>query len=295
MVRSLHDKMWTSMQTASFHLIEDTMPASLTGPRVTGIASLSRVVVVLMLTVAPASATPGPDEQAATQPAPTQDLREPDFLFSWPRTFVGVSGGWLATAQRGGIFDLTRELLTVEDGDFDSGVALFSFGRALSRRVDVSAEVGFSHATVASEYRDFLEGDLPITQTTEFSQAPVSANLRLWLVPRGRSIGRFAWVPASVAPYVSGGVGTHWYRFRQLGDFVDIVDASIFSDILESSGWAAGAHVAGGISAHMVKQLFLTVEARYTWAATPLSEDFVGFEDIDLDGFQVTGGVEFAF
>jgi hypothetical protein len=273
------------------------MPRSLTGPLLTHFARYSGVAVVLTLValVAPAAAAPGPGKKEAAQPPRAQDFREPDFLFSWPRTYVGVAGGWLATAQRGGIFDLTRELLTVEDGDFDSGVARFTVGRALSRRLDLSAEVGFSRATVASEYRDFLEGDLPITQTTEFSQAPVSANLRVWLVPRGRTVGRFAWVPAKVAPYVSGGVGAHWYRFTQFGDFVDIVDLSIFTDALVSSGWAAGAHVAGGFSAHMVKQLFLTVEARYRWAATPLSDDFVGFDDIDLDGFQVTGGIEFAF
>jgi hypothetical protein len=273
------------------------MPLSLTCPFVSRIAWSSSVAVVLALAVlvSPVSAASGPGVEQATQPTGAQDFREPDFLFSWPRTYVGVAGGWLATSQRDGIFDLTRDLLTVEDGDFNSGVARFTIGRALSRRFDLSAEVGFSRATVPSEYRDFLEGDLPITQTTEFSQAPVSATVRMWLVPRGRMVGRFAWVPAAVAPYVSGGVDAHWYRFTQFGDFVDVVDLSIFSDTFESSGWAAGAHVAGGISAHLIKQLFLTVEARYGWAATPLSNDFVGFEDIDLDGLQVTGGVEFAF
>ncbi len=272
------------------------MPLSLMCPPVSRLARFPGVVVVVVATmVAPVSAAHGSDGNEAPQPTRTQEVREPDFLFGWPRTFVGVAGGWLATSQSGGIFDLTRDLLTVDDGDFNSGVVRFHVGRALSPRFDLAGEVGFSRATVLSEYRDFLEGDLPITQTTEFSQAPVSAHLRVWLIPRGRTVGRFAWVPARVAPYVAGGVGAHWYRFTQFGDFVDVVDLSIFTDTLESSGWAAGAHVAGGLSAHMVKQLFLTGEARYGWAATPLSNDFIGFEDIDLGGFQVTGGVEFAF
>jgi len=273
------------------------MPLSRTCPFVSRLARSSSVAVAITVgvLVSPVSAASGQGEQQTTQPTDAQEFREPDFLFSWPRTYVGVAGGWLATSQSGGIFDLTRELLTVEDGDFNSGVARFVVGRALNRRFDLAAEVGFSRATVPSEYREFLEGDLPITQTTEFSQAPVSATLRMWLVPRGRTVGRFAWVPTAVAPYISGGVGAHWYRFTQFGDFVDVVDLSIFSDTFESSGWAAGAHVGGGISAHLVKQLFVTVEARYGWVATPLSNDFVGFEDIDLDGLQVTGGVEFAF
>lgn len=275
------------------------MPLSRTCPFIRRIARSPSVAILLTVAflVSPVSAAPGSGSSEEQDPQPTnaEEFREPDFLFSWPRTYVGVSGGWLATSQSGGIFDLTRELLTVGDGDFNSGVARFVIGRAISRRFDLSAEVGVSHATVLSEYRDFLEGDLPITQTTEFSQAPVSATLRMWLVPRGRTIGRFAWVPAAFAPYVSGGVGTHWYRFTQFGDFVDVIDFSIFGDTFESSGWAASAHIAGGVSAHLVKQLFMTIEARYGWAATPLSNDFVGFDDISLDGLQVTGGIEFAF
>ena len=252
------------------------------------------IVVTLVAMVATASVVAAADHEVE-QPAQPSLARSPDFLFGWPRTYVGVAGGWLAASARGGIFDLTRELLTVDRGDFDSGVVRFQVGRALSPRFDLSGEVGFSRATVLSEYRDFLEGDLPISQATEFSQAPVSANLRVWLVPRGRAVGRFAWVPSRLAPYVGGGVGAYYYRFTQIGDFVNFVDSSIFTDNLKSSGWAAGAHVAGGLSIHMVRQLFLTVEARYGWAGTPLSEDFVGFEDIDLNGFQVTGGLELAF
>ena len=229
----------------------------------------------------------------AAQPPRQSD---PDFLFGRPRTVVGVSGGWLAASQAGGIFDFTRELLTVNEGAFDTAALRFDVGRAVSPRLDVVAEVGFSRASVASEYRDFVDlDDLPIVQTTELTQAPVAGSLRFWLRPRGREVGRLAWVPNRIAPYVGAGGGTRWYRFTQFGDFVDFVDLSIFTDRLESSGWTASGHVFAGASVSLTRQLFLGVEARYVWADTPLSGHFVGFDNIDLNGFQATGGIEFVF
>ena len=229
----------------------------------------------------------------AAQPPRQSD---PDFLFGRPRTVVGVSGGWLAASQAGGIFDFTRELLTVNEGDFDTAALRLDVGRAVSPRLDVVAEVGFSRASVASEYRDFVDLDnLPIVQTTELTQAPVGGSLRFWLTPRGREVGRLAWVPNRIAPYVGAGGGARWYRFTQFGDFVDFVDLSIFTDRLESSGWTASGHVFAGASFSLTRHLFLDGEARYVWADTPLSGDFVGFDNIDLNGFRATGGIEFVF
>jgi len=290
--------MSTRIHARPFEIAGNHMPLLLmflSMRRVARPSPLPAVIIVTLVAMVGTASVVAASDHEVEQPAQPQPARSPDFLFGWPRTYVGVAGGWLAASARDGIFDLTRELLTVDHRDFDSGVVRFQAGRALSPRFDLSGEVGFSKATVLSEYRDFLEGDLPISQATEFTQAPVSANLRIWLVPRGRAVGRFAWVPSRLAPYASGGVGAYYYRFKQIGDFVDFVDFSIFTDHLQSSGWAASAHMAGGLSVHMVRQLFLTVEARYGWAGTPLSEDFIGFEDIDLNGFQVTGGLEFAF
>jgi hypothetical protein len=169
-------------------------------------------------------------------------------------------------------------------------------GLSIGPRLDVLAEVGFSGSAIASEYRDFVDtADLPIVQTTELMQSLVGGSLRFWLIPRGREVGRFAWVPNRFAPYVGAGGGAQWYRFTQFGDFVDFIDYSIFSDRLESSGWTASGHVFAGTSVNLTRKLFVGIEARYVWADTPLSQDFVGFDNIDLNGFQVTAGIEFVF
>lgn len=220
----------------------------------------------------------------------------PDFLFGRPRTVVGVSGGWLVASERGGIFDFTRGLLTINDGDFDTGAFRVHIGRSLSPRLDVMVEVGFSRATITSEYRDFVDVDgLEIVQTTELTQGPFGGSLRFWLRPRGREVGRFAWVPHRIAPYVGAGGGTQWYHFMQTGDFVDFVDLSIFTERLDSSGWTPSGHIFGGTSVNLTRHLFLGVEARYIWANTPLSADFVGFENIDLNGLRITIGIEYLF
>lgn len=262
--------------------------------------------IACLVAVLATLATPGTARAADSEPdAPEtsgvtagQPGRQsaPDFLFGRPRSVVGVAWGWLVASQSGGIFDFTRDLLTVDEGDFDTGMFRLEAGLSIRPRLDVLAEVGFSGSAIASEYRDFVDtADLPIVQTTELMQSLVGGSLRFWLIPRGREVGRFAWVPNRFAPYVGAGGRAQWYRFTQFGDFVDFIDYSIFSDRLESSGWTASGHVFAGTSVNLTRKLFVGIEARYVWADTPLSQDFVGFDNIDLNGFQVTAGIEFVF
>ena len=236
-----------------------------------------------------------PERPGVTAGQPPRQSAQ-DFLFGRPRSVVGGAGGWLFASQRGGIFDFTRDRLTVDQGDFDTSMVRLEAGRSIGPRLDALAEIGFTSVTIASESRDFVgTDDLPIVQTTDLTQTLVGGSLRFWVIPRGREVGRFAWVPNRVAPYVGVGGGAQWYRFTQFGEFVDFIDLSIFSGQLESSGWTASGHLFAGTSVNVTRNLFLSIEARYVWADTPLSQDFVGFDNIDLNGFQATAGIEFVF
>ena len=238
---------------------------------------------------------------AAIQPPPQQT--EPDFLFGHPRGFYGISGGWIQASQRGSIFDFVRDQFTVDEGAFDSAMIRFAFGLALSPRTDLLFETGVNQATVPSENRKFLNDnntddtsdDYPITQTTQLKQVPLGVSVRYWLRPRGREVGRYAWVPHRVAPYVGIGGGTQRYRFTQEGDFIDYRDFMIFQGEFHSQGWAASGHVFGGTSIKLTRRVFAGVEARYVWADTPLSNDFSFSDSIDLSGLRITGGIEFVF
>jgi opacity protein-like surface antigen len=108
-------------------------------------------------------------------------------------------------------------------------------------------------------------------------------------------VGSFAWLPNSFAPHVSAGVGLMWYSFRQQGDFVDVDDEDIFSATLSSNGWAPSLQLGAGVDFTLSPGLVLAADARYTHARATMSEDFSGFDKIDLSGVQATVGLKFRF
>jgi hypothetical protein len=163
----------------------------------------------------------------------------------------------------------------------------------------VAVDMTFADAEARSELRNWEEEDgRPIEQTTRLRRRPLSVSLKGYLMDRGRSISRFAWIPAPVAPYVGAGAGIMWHSFEQSGDFVDDLDpedAFIYSDIYRSSGTSPTAHVLAGLDVSVGPRFVLTAEGRYLWASDEMGRDFVDFDDIDLAGFQATAGISVRF
>ena len=224
----------------------------------------------------------------------------PDFLFGRPSVTIGVRGLWRSSGADSELFDFTRELLTLDKKDFSGAGIALDVAFPVTSRLDAGFGFEYSRSSALSEYRDFVEdNDLPIEQVTEFSQVNLTGNVEFALFPRGREIGRYAWIPSRVVPYVGAGGGLLWYEFAQRGDFIDTfgcdVACPIFSAQLSSAGWTPSAHVAGGVDVKLTNRFYVTGEARYVWAQTTLEQDFVGFDDIDLNGLRVTGGIQFVF
>ena len=71
---------------------------------------------------------------------------------------------------------------------------------------------------------------MPITQTTRREEWIVSGSMRMALLPRGRRISRFAWLPRTVTPYVGAGAGAVNYDISQIGAFVDFRTLQVFND-----------------------------------------------------------------
>lgn len=213
------------------------------------------------------------------------------FLFREPKLELGAQAGVGLASAGSDLFDFAQEELTLGRSDF-IGFSVFGDGTyMLASRLGLTLAAGYVRSSSGSESRDWVgEDDLPITQTTEFRRAPVTAGLKLYPLGRGRGIGRHAWIPARVVPYVGGAAGGVWYRFRQEGDFVDEETLDIFSDVLTSSGWAPAAQAFGGLSYSLTPHWSLTGEGRYTWASAELSDSFEGFDPIDLAGLSVTVG-----
>ena len=220
----------------------------------------------------------------------------PDFLFGRPKGSLGIRSGWLFARAGSDLFDFVESQLTIGRSDFNAPALAVDIGATASRRVDVLFGFEYSRATISSEYRNLVDNNrLPIAQRTRLQQMNLSTSAKIALIPRGREVGRLAWIPRPVAPYIGAGAGFVRYSFDQSGDFVDFVDLSVFAATLRSSGWTPSTHVFAGADIKVRRRLFLSAEARYLWARAPLGQDFTGFDRIDLSGAKVTAGVNFLF
>lgn len=228
-------------------------------------------------------------------PAQSQSAGD-GFLFGAPRVTLTARGGFDLARAGSDIFSFTTEQLTVERGDFSGLNGGLDFSIRLVERVDLMLSGSYTGRVTESEFRDWIgNNDLPVEQTTRFERAPVTASIKGYLFPRGRSIGSFAWLPTRVAPYVGAGGGGVWYRFRQEGEFVDFQTLKIFRDQLESSGWAPAAVGMAGADFSLTPRLALTADARYTWAKADLGVAFEQFDPIDLSGLSTTFGLSVRF
>jgi hypothetical protein len=213
------------------------------------------------------------------------------FMFQTPLFTFGVRGGFDRALASSEVFSFVTKQLTIDRGDFSSA----TFGTSLALPVSLSNDLVFdvSYASVSrrSEFRDWVDqNDLPIEQTTSLRRVPITLGFRHYLSSRGRSIGRFAWIPAHRTTYIGLGAGLMHYRFHQVGDFVDFQTLNVFPDQFESKAWTPVVHALAGMDLSLGRVVMLSGEARYTYARGPMSRDFVGFNRIDLSGISVTAG-----
>jgi len=242
------------------------------------------------------AAQPAAAQTSAPPPRMTQDLPEADFLFGPPRGSIAVRGSLLWPGEGSDLFTFVQEQLTIDKGDFRSAEFGTDISFALNSRFDIVGSLDIARRSIGSEYRDFVDGDLlPIEQRTSLNQTAVTASLRYALTPRGQRVGRFAWIPSRLQPYIGVGGGLVVWRFEQNGDFIDFQDFDVFPEVFTANGVAPTAHVLGGTDIQVYKRLMFTAEARYQWASGTLGDDFIGFEPLDLSGFRASAGLRFVF
>ena len=228
---------------------------------------------------------------AVVRPSHAQSAGD-GFLFRVPKVTWGVHGGFDHALAGGDVFSFVTDQLTLSRADFSSATLGASLAVRVTPVLDVALDVAYAGAERRSEFRHWVDqNNLPIEQTTSFRRVPVTVSVKRYLAPRGRSVGRFAWIPAARAPYVGVGAGLMWYRFRQVGDFVDFETLNVLPDDFQSSGWTPVVHALAGVELALGRYFVLTGEGRYTLAKGPMSRDYVGFNPIDLSGLSVTAGL----
>lgn len=218
------------------------------------------------------------------------------FLFSEPAGSFSIRGGYSGASASSDLFAFTTDQLTLGKSSFSGATAGAEMALRLSPQFDLSISADYAGVSPRSEFRRLVDqNNQPIRQTTDFRRVPVVASVRAYLTPRGRSIGRFVWIPNRFTPWVEGGGGFTWFQFRQYGDFVDYKTNDVFNATSEASGWAPTANAAVGADVSLNARFALTGAARYTYAKGSLSSDFSGFDRLDLSGVFTTLGLTVRF
>ena len=120
------------------------------------------------------------------------------------------------------LFDEVVREFTLEKGDFNAPVIGGGISFFMNDRMDLGFEFSYGKSSAWSEYADFVDNDdFPIEHETQFTQVPVTASVKYFLMDRGRKIGNLSWIPTTWAPYIGVGGGRMWYEFAQAGDFID--------------------------------------------------------------------------
>jgi opacity protein-like surface antigen len=216
------------------------------------------------------------------------------YLFHAPSAQLSFRAGY-ATANAGSdLFDFTETELTLKKRDFSGFTLGGQIAVPVGTRWAGTFDIGYSRASKGSEFRDLVDNNnLPIEQTTTFERVPITINARYNMVESGRQIGRLAWIPSKVVPWVGAGGGLMWYRFQQEGDFVDYQTNNVFNAKLSSDKVTPMAQGMAGVDFTLTPGIALTVDARYLAAKADLTSDFSGYKPIDLSGVSMTLGLTF--
>ncbi len=248
---------------------------------IVAVSATQRLAVAFGIAAAIVLATPGAAQQGSGS----------GFLFRQPVASLGLRAGFSQPSASSDVFEFVTDELSLGRSDFASASFEADLGIRLFERLDLVLGGAYSGSSTRSDFRRFVDNnDLPIEQTTSLQRVPVTASAKLYLMDRGRSVGRYAWIPSTLAPYVGAGGGALWYRFRQEGDFINMETFDVFSDTFESDGWTPTAVGFVGLDVSLGPRFGVTGEGRYTWGKASMSSDFSGFEKIDLSAYNASLG-----
>ncbi len=233
---------------------------------------------------------------AANAALPRTSVAQDGYLFQAPKITLSLKAGTALPTANGPLYRFFTDELTLERRDFASTTYGLDVAVRLTPRVDMVASVSLARINRPSEFRDWVDqNDEAIEQTTKLKRMPITVGARVFARERGRSVGKFAWVPQRLLPYAGAAVGVMWYELEQEGWFVDHETLDIFPDYFEALGNAPLAQVFGGTEWWPFAQFGLTLEGRFTYAKAALRADFVDYDNIDLSGFQLMAGVSARF
>jgi opacity protein-like surface antigen len=198
------------------------------------------------------------------------------------RQAVGITvGGFLLRGEDarvpGDVLFINRDSLVFDIKNFNGASVGGEWLVGLGDFLEAGMGAGFYQKSVPSVYRKLVnDNGSEIQQTLKLRVVPLTATVRFLPIGHG-----------SVQPYVGAGVGAFNWRYSEIGEFVDLIDKSIFRGRFISNGTAVGPVVLAGIRAPFADVLLFGAEVRYQKAegnTGGLKNGFLG-EKIDLGGW----------
>lgn len=166
--------------------------------------------------------------------------------------------------------------LLFEVGDFNSATVGADWHFGIGEYLEAGVGASFYRRTVHSIYRDFVDTDgSELEQDLRLRVAPLTATVRVF--PLGRTTN-------GVQPYVGGGIGAFFWRYSEVGDFIDPANDQIFPARYVDSGTAGGPLVFGGVRIPAGDVFLVGGELRWHSAEGTLSDDFIA-PKIELGGW----------
>ena len=242
-------------------------------------------------------------------------LLVPGFAFS---DLVTFKVGYFFPRADSDLWKDEFDQMSFQKGDFQDSVFCFTYEYFLSNQISLCLSLdGYSEKKVGTymnyvaadvetrtgEYQlyafDYGEG-LSISHVFTVSMTPLQASIKL--TPLGRR--------ASIIPYLGGGVGVYIWTVRMQGDSIFFDEPTLIEDEdlnIEVTGWpvypvdirdesrfSIGFHGFAGVMVPVANRISIEGEFKFNSASGSL-ENFVGFENFDLSGYQVTVGINYWF
>lgn len=232
-----------------------------------------------------------------SRPAVAQRLSGDGFLFGPPKASLAFRAGYAMPSAGSDLFGFVTNELSLRRRDFGSYAYGADFVVRLNFRLSAVISADLGGMDKKSDYREWQDNSgRPIEQSTSFERQAYTASLRYYLLPYGRRLSKYAWIPSRFAPWASAGAGRTHYRFAQSGDFVDFANGNrVFADSFASEAWGFTAQVSGGVDWSISPRLAMTTQAKYVRGKADLDLDYSGFAPIDLSGLSMTTGLAIRF
>ena len=147
---------------------------------------------------------------------------------------------------------------------------------------------GFSSysGSTTSAYEDWVAGDgSEIRHTKRLEIADISV---AWVYHFGSG---------GIRPYAGVGGGLLWWELTDDGNFIDFGDPElpIVRAFYGADGTTFEAFGLAGIDIPLGPVWSFFAEGRYRWASDGLGDGFAGFGDLDLSGWEISGGFAIGF